>query len=132
MPVQHYNIPSSVLPKLGAAVLIAALAGCTVAGPDHPQGEIFDPYEEGNRKTHEFNRALDRALVRPAAKGYVTVVPEGIAISVGVAIAVVVAGWLSFGFGNISEASVRQDQIQRAHDHQPTQNIRHIRNIRKV
>ncbi|MGR1581810.1 MlaA family lipoprotein [Thalassobius sp. S69A] len=83
MPVQHYNIPSSVLPKLGAAVLIAALAGCTVAGPDHPQGEIFDPYEEGNRKTHEFNRALDRALVRPAAKGYVTVVPEGIAISVG-------------------------------------------------
>lgn len=62
---------------------ILAVAGCTVPGPNQPAGEVFDPYEEGNRKTHEINRALDRALVRPAAKGYVAVVPEGIAISVG-------------------------------------------------
>lgn len=66
-----------------AVVGLLALTACTVPGPDHPKGQIFDPYEAGNRKTHDMNLALDRALVRPVAKGYVSVVPSGIAISVG-------------------------------------------------
>lgn len=65
------------------ACSVLSVAGCTVPGPDLPAGEIFDPYEEGNRKTHEMNRALDRALLRPAGKGYVAIVPDGIAASVG-------------------------------------------------
>ena len=47
-----------------------------------PNG-INDPYEIQNRKVHAFNRSLDRSLVRPAGKGYATVVPEEVADSVG-------------------------------------------------
>lgn len=61
-----------------------ALAGCTQVDPSALQsGGIFDPYEEENRQTHEFNRALDRALVRPAGKGYASVVPEDIQTGIG-------------------------------------------------
>lgn len=83
MLVQRYSsfLRSSMVVLLTGGAL--TLAGCTVPGPDHPKAEVFDPYEDGNRKTHEFNRAMDSALVRPAAKGYVAIVPEGIALSVG-------------------------------------------------
>lgn len=66
-----------------AAVTVLGVAGCTTPNPNEAQGGIFDPYESGNRKTHEFNRDVDRALLRPLAKGYVAVVPDGIVISVG-------------------------------------------------
>ena len=36
---------------------------------------INDPYEQENRVRHEFNRKLDRALLRPAGKGYVQAIP---------------------------------------------------------
>lgn len=49
------------------------LAACT--GPD-PSVEIYDPYETTNRKTHDVNKAVDRALIRPAAKTYGQVVPD--------------------------------------------------------
>ena len=38
--------------------------------------EINDPNEEFNRKTHGFNRALDKSLVRPLSTGYGTVIPD--------------------------------------------------------
>ena len=44
---------------------------------------INDPYETQNRRVHAFNRGLDRNLVRPAGRGYVSVVPEEIQDSVG-------------------------------------------------
>lgn len=50
---------------------MTVLAGC--AAPPAP--DVNDPYEAANRRTHEFNRSLDRALVRPAATAYVTVLP---------------------------------------------------------
>lgn len=53
------------------AALLSA-AACTV--PDTPT-DIFDPYEEQNRATHELNRAVDRAVVRPAAQVYGGVLP---------------------------------------------------------
>jgi phospholipid-binding lipoprotein MlaA len=60
--------------KLLAAVLAlvtaVAVSGCTPRPAGHPDSEPFDPYEEENRQTHEFNRALDRNLVGPAGKGY--------------------------------------------------------------
>jgi phospholipid-binding lipoprotein MlaA len=59
----------------GTVILASCLmlAGC--AGTPGPGG-INDPYEASNRKTHEFNRGLDRALVGPASKGYGAIVPE--------------------------------------------------------
>ena len=61
-----------------AAGLVAAVAGCTAAGPDHPPGTPFDPYEAQNRKTHAFNRGLDRAVIRPVSRGYAKAMPDDI------------------------------------------------------
>ena len=56
-----------------ATVLAISLAGCAVAPA--PQG-ITDPKEVENREVHAFNQAVDRALVRPAAGAYGSVLPE--------------------------------------------------------
>ena len=56
-----------------AAVLLAfILNGCAAkpAGPDN------DPYEPFNRAMFDVNMALDKAVMRPVAKGYNSVVPE--------------------------------------------------------
>lgn len=62
--------------------LVTLLVAC---GPrvDLPAGEPFDPFEQENRKMHEFNKSVDRALVRPAGKGYSAVVPDDIENAVG-------------------------------------------------
>ncbi len=55
-----------------AFALIGAsmVAGCA-AGPD-PR----DPMESFNRKIYAFNDSVDKAVLKPAAKGYVAVVPQ--------------------------------------------------------
>lgn len=52
-----------------------ALGGASSAPAD---GEIeeYDPWEPFNEKMFEFNRQLDRWIVKPAAKGYNRVMPE--------------------------------------------------------
>jgi len=59
--------------KLFAIASFVVLSAC--AAPD-VSGGVFDPYETQNRATHEFNRALDRTLVRPASKAYGGILPE--------------------------------------------------------
>jgi phospholipid-binding lipoprotein MlaA len=60
------------LKPLAAATALAALAGCAT-GPDKNPA---DPLEPLNRATYTFNDALDRAIAKPAAKGYNAVVPR--------------------------------------------------------
>src|SRR5690554_4561860 len=49
------------------------LAGCaTVQGPHDPR----DPWERYNRAVFKFNDAVDRAVLKPAAKGYQAVTPQ--------------------------------------------------------
>ncbi|MEL7176774.1 MAG: VacJ family lipoprotein [Pseudomonadota bacterium] len=55
---------------LGAVVLVSA---CST--PSQPDG-INDPFEQTNRQTHEFNRGVDRIVLRPTSNAYGTVVPE--------------------------------------------------------
>lgn len=55
---------------LGAVILLSACGT-----PSQPDG-INDPYEVTNRKTHEFNRGIDRIVLRPTSNVYGTVVPE--------------------------------------------------------
>lgn len=65
-------------PLLAASLLGLAglLAGCATPTPEQKaSGEIFDPYESTNRSIHAFNIGVDKAVFRPASKGYVTVVP---------------------------------------------------------
>lgn len=69
-----------------AFLLLAVGTVTACAGPNatglSPDG-INDPYEAQNRKVHAFNRGLDRALVRPAAIGYSSVLPDEIEDSIG-------------------------------------------------
>jgi phospholipid-binding lipoprotein MlaA len=64
-----------------ALALAAGLvvAGCATEPKDPIAREQFranhDPFEPLNRETFAFNQALDRALIKPAAKGYVALVP---------------------------------------------------------
>ena len=58
--------------------LLLILAFCAVAACSHgpaPAG-IHDPFEDNNREAHEFNKALDRALLRPVSNTYGEVVPD--------------------------------------------------------
>ena len=60
--------------RLAAALIgICAVAQMPVAGGE-PQ-EAPDPFEPVNRTVFLFNAVLDRALVRPLARGYARVVP---------------------------------------------------------
>lgn len=65
---------------LPAAVLFGAVAlsACAKRDVSLPPDAVFDPYETSNRKIHEFNRSLDRAIVRPAGKGYSNFLPDDI------------------------------------------------------
>lgn len=57
----------------GALLLLCLLTGCaTIPGPATPG----DPLERMNRATHRFNDAIDRALLRPVARGYRKGVPR--------------------------------------------------------
>ena len=78
-----FPVHSTVLPRclrpLPALLLSATIlvAGCSAQDPAATR-DVFDPYEGENRNMHEFNRGLDRVLVRPVSKGYTSVVPDDI------------------------------------------------------
>ncbi|MCX7187651.1 MAG: VacJ family lipoprotein, partial [Proteobacteria bacterium] len=50
-----------------------ALVGCaSTGGPANPK----DPWEPYNRSMYKFNDAVDKAVLKPVAQGYGTVMPE--------------------------------------------------------
>jgi phospholipid-binding lipoprotein MlaA len=53
-----------------ALLFAITLSGCATTGSD-PR----DPWEGMNRKTYAFNDAVDRAVLKPVAQGYVKVFP---------------------------------------------------------
>lgn len=53
----------------------ATLAGC-VTLPPNAQRSPADPYERWNRGVYNFNDSIDRAVVKPVARGYQRVVPQ--------------------------------------------------------
>ena len=55
--------------------ILALLAACTP--PDVTRApNSQDPYEESNRRIHEFNKRVDRALLGPASEGSGKLVPK--------------------------------------------------------
>lgn len=44
---------------------------------------VFDPWEKMNRRVHAFNRVVDRVLMRPLARAYVTVLPAPVRTGIG-------------------------------------------------
>jgi phospholipid-binding lipoprotein MlaA len=64
---------SVIIPVLVVASLSIGGVGCT----QRESGvEFTDPYEDINRRAHEFNKELDRAILRPAALAYTDLTPR--------------------------------------------------------
>ena len=57
---------------LKALPVLMMLAGCATTGPKTPG----DPYEGFNRKMWKLDEGLDKAVMRPVAKGYIAVMPH--------------------------------------------------------
>lgn len=74
----NLKLLSKPVSRVAALVGLILLAACAKPDPAQTTQEAFDPYEGQNREVHQFNRRLDRALVRPLAKGYTSVVPDDI------------------------------------------------------
>ncbi|WP_375592065.1 VacJ family lipoprotein [Chitiniphilus eburneus] len=56
-------------------LLLTTLAAALLAGCATPRNN-YDPLEPVNRETYAFNRALDRAILKPTATAYVEHVPQ--------------------------------------------------------
>ena len=69
------NNKIKILLQVTTIIVITTLASCT---NNTYNSTIFDPYEKTNRKTHSFNKNLDKALLRPASNTYVAVIPDPI------------------------------------------------------
>lgn len=59
-----------------AVAAFMALGGCASQPHDARDGGAYDPLEPVNRAVFSFNRAADRALLRPVARGYDNVMPR--------------------------------------------------------
>lgn len=60
----------------GALVLLLLAGGCAVNIPENAGSSDVDPWEPMNRRIDWFNSKVDRATLKPIAKGYNKVVPE--------------------------------------------------------
>jgi phospholipid-binding lipoprotein MlaA len=65
------------VPALLGSLFALMLCGCVTLPPNAPRSPQ-DPWESWNRGVYRFNDALDRAVAKPVAKGYVKVVPSPI------------------------------------------------------
>lgn len=68
-----FHLPGRGLVRVVALLGVALLTAC--APRDVPAG-IDDPWEASNRQTHEFNKKLDKSLIRPAGNAYAGSVPQ--------------------------------------------------------
>ncbi|MEM9579763.1 MAG: VacJ family lipoprotein, partial [Pseudomonadota bacterium] len=75
----HLNM-SRIIRFIGFFGLALTVAACSTPGPGHVG--VYDPHETVNRQNHELNRALDRALLRPAGVGYSEGMPDDLEDSV--------------------------------------------------
>ena len=62
--------------------LAAVLVSSAICAQGFMDNEPYDPIESINRKTHEFNKGLDRYAIRPTSNIYGSYVPELIRIPI--------------------------------------------------
>jgi len=67
---------------MSSLVILTALGGCatTTTPKEVAQEEINqnDPWEGWNRGTYSFNDTIDKAVIKPVAKGYAWVTPDAV------------------------------------------------------
>ena len=62
-----------------AAISVVLLASCSAPAPQ----SFNDPHEEENRRTHETNRRVDTAILKPASGAYGTGLPAPVRQGIG-------------------------------------------------
>jgi phospholipid-binding lipoprotein MlaA len=70
--------PADALRTLAACCLILLLTGCATTA----ERSAGDPFEPANRQLYAFNSGIDRAALKPVAKGYEAGVPKWVRTSV--------------------------------------------------
>ncbi|MEY4708148.1 MAG: hypothetical protein RJB58_1871 [Pseudomonadota bacterium] len=63
-----------IISKISAVALTVLVGACSTPSPESLAQN--DPWERTNRDIFDFNLAMDRAILRPVARGYRDVVPE--------------------------------------------------------
>ncbi|UOA28563.1 VacJ family lipoprotein [Pseudosulfitobacter sp. DSM 107133] len=82
MPVYRFQHHVARMPIFILA--LALVSACAAPDPGAVTRDgIYDPNEAKNRKVHAFNLGLDKAILRPAGRGYSNAVPDGIEDSIG-------------------------------------------------
>jgi phospholipid-binding lipoprotein MlaA len=79
MAVCPANLPAGKAPLLALLILVVGpLSGCssTPAADGAPESASYDPWEPMNRGLYRMNVAVDKATLRPLAKGYRAVTPN--------------------------------------------------------
>ncbi len=69
------NIISRTFLRLPVVLLAGFLAGCAANTPTQ-EDHIYDPFEATNREIHDFNKAVDQALLAPLSGIYGAIIPE--------------------------------------------------------
>jgi phospholipid-binding lipoprotein MlaA len=62
--------------RTGAALLLVALLGACASSVPEDQRSESDPWETLNRSIYSFNTNVDKATLKPLAKGYEKVIPN--------------------------------------------------------
>lgn len=67
--------------KLSLLVTLLALylTGCA---SNPPTGPVYDPFENVNRKIYSFNDAVDKAVLKPVARGYRFILPDFVEVGI--------------------------------------------------
>lgn len=66
-----------------ACILAFAFLSACATTPDSSTRDARDPFEPVNRSIYRFNEGVDRAILRPTARAYRTVVPQFVRTSIG-------------------------------------------------
>ncbi len=61
-------------------LLVLVLSGCAT---NTSTGPVYDPYESANRKIYAFNNTVDKAILKPVARGYRFLLPDPVELGIG-------------------------------------------------
>jgi phospholipid-binding lipoprotein MlaA len=90
--------------KVALALFVLLLSGCATIPSGKPDPR--DPWERFNRASYKFNDALDRAVAKPAAKGYKKVTPR--VVRTGVSNFISNLGTITTVFNDVLQGKMKQ------------------------